>query len=524
MIHNCLKFAIASAAAAVMIATSAVNAQMVTNLDDDGPGSLREAITTANSTPVTADMIVFDPSLSGTIELESQLPDLRTPMTIDGDGRITLDAGDGEDGMFATGDGFRIFNVDDDEGDSFDPIDSITLRGLTLTGGDTPIDGGSFESPGGAIRNKEILNLENVQVVDNAAGGGGTDFPDGIDGGGIINIAGLLTLTDCTVSGNKAGDGATAVGMGRDATGGSGGGIFSSTSSRSNFRPFLVLINTTVSGNLTGRAGTNDGAPAPGGRGGGIFSVSNTAIINSTISGNSTDNGTAEFPSFNADGGGISFTGRNRSLTIVNSTITDNVVAGADSGGGGIYSISEVVVENSIIAGNIADDADPDVHLVAAQLSTGTLELNYSLVGQADVVVTSGADNLIGVSPNLGPLANNGGTTQTHALLAGSPAIDAGDPGFDPMFIDGLDVNLDQRGDARVGNGTVDIGAVEFSPDDGVFVLGDANGDGVVSFLDITPFIANITGDVFQAESDIDGNGVVNFLDITPFIALLTAL
>ena len=83
---------------------------------------------------------------------------------------------------------------------------------------------------------------------------------------------------------------------------------------------------------------------------------------------------------------------------------------------------------------------------------------------------------------------------------------------------------LDQNGSARVVGGRVDIGSVEFDPDGVVFVLGDANGDGVVNFLDITPFIANITGDVFQAESDIDGNGVVNFLDITPFIALLTAL
>ena len=53
-------------------------------------------------------------------------------------------------------------------------------------------------------------------------------------------------------------------------------------------------------------------------------------------------------------------------------------------------------------------------------------------------------------------------------------------------------------------------------------VLGDANGDGTVNFLDITPFIALLSASVVSPEADINGDGMVNFLDITPFIALLT--
>ena len=521
MIYNfCFKFAIA--AIAVMMATSAVNAQVtftVTNLNDDGPESLREAITMANLT-AAEDTIVF--SVAGTIETESQLPRITQAVTIDGGGVITIDAGNGEDDEFATGDGFRIFDIDDRQGDSVDPVDNITLIGLTLTGGDTPEDGGISQSSGGAIRNREILNLENVQIVDNAAGGGGTDFPDGINGGGIFNLAGLLTLTDCTVSGNRAGDGAGAVGFGQDATGGEGGGIFSSTSSRSNFPPFLVLINTTVSGNFSGAGGTNDGDPAPGGRGGGIFTVSNTVIVNSTISGNSTDSGTVEDPTFEADGGGIAFiTFGSRSLNIFNSTITDNVVAGADSTGGGIYANRAVIVENSIIAGNIADD-NTDFEF----FDGGVLIANHSLIEQADVTITSGGDNLIGVSPNLGPLADNGGITETHALLAGSPAIDAGDPNFDPVLSPDLTIDFDQRGDpfARVADGGVDglridMGAYELS---GVVVVtGDVNCDGAVDFLDIAPFINLLATNGFSPKADINGDGLVNFLDIAPFINLL---
>ena len=512
------RFKLSIAAIAVLMASSAVNAQtqtfMVENLDDAGVGSLREAIRLANNNNIAVeDTILF--SVAGTINLESQLPDIRTAMTIDGGGEIILDAGDGEDEIFATGDGFRIFNVDDNEGDTVRLIDNITLIGLTLTGGDNPVNAGIFQAPGGAIRNREILNLINVQVINNSAGAGGADFPDGGDAGGIFNLGGILTLTDCTVSGNIAGDGANA-GAGQDGRGGEGGGIFSSSSGRDFDFPLLRLVRTTVSNNTSGMGGTNDGADAAGGRGGGIYCVSTLILENSTVSGNRT-------VGFDADGGGISFVsfGSGRDCRIFNSTITDNVAAGAESAGGGIYSNRFTLLENTILAGNEGSDGLPEIQLFNA----GSLVANYSMVEQTNVSISFGVGNLIGVSPNLGPLADNGGLTQTHALLAGSPAIDAGDPNF------AFDANeFDQRGVApfaRVfdsgGGLRVDIGAFELSPNGPEVLLGDANCDGMVNFDDIAPFIVLLATDGFKAEADIDMSGEVDFDDISLFIGILAA-
>ena len=72
-----------------------------------------------------------------------------------------------------------------------------------------------------------------------------------------------------------------------------------------------------------------------------------------------------------------------------------------------------------------------------------------------------------------------------------------------------------------MGDGQLDLGAVEFSADDINFVLGDANGDGMVSFLDIGPFVDVLLSMGFQDESDINRDGIVSFLDIGPFVELL---
>ena len=505
MIHNCFKFAIAG----IMMTAGAVSAQSFTveNLNDAGPGSLREAITMANST-TDADTIEF--SVTGTIELRSQLPNITSPMTIDGGGEITLHGGNGTDGRdvngnplfdefgnrrgFGTGDGFRILNIDDDSSYTVTPH-VVELRGLTITGGDAPRD---MSADGGGIRNREDLTLINVHVTGNSAGDGGTMFSVGGNGGGIFNLGGNLTLIDSSVTGNRSGNGGT--GSNGDSAGGEGGGIMSTFNQ---FGNDLVLIRSTVSGNTTGFGRDPGDGEKEGGRGGGIFSGSiNTVLIDSTISGNSTQG-------IQADGAGIAYISsvRPRVITITNCTITDNF---SSDTAGGIYTVRDaILLENSIVAGNTAVNGDTDITL----FNGGSVIANFSMIEQDDLLI-GGTGNIFGMSPSLGPLADNGGPTQTHALLAGSPAIDAGDPDFSGEF--------DQTGSARIAGGRVDIGSVEFSATD--FVLGDANGDGVVSFLDITPFIANITGDVFQAESDIDGNGVVNFLDITPFIALLTAL
>ncbi len=117
----------------------------------------------------------------------------------------------------------------------------------------------------------------------------------------------------------------------------------------------------------------------------------------------------------------------------------------------------------------------------------------------------------------LGPLADNGGPTMTHALLAGSSAINAGDP--DAVAGEDGVPEFDQRGLPRVAVNGIDIGAVELQ-----FLLGDLNRDGVVNLLDVDPFIDLISEGNFQVEGDVNQDGVVNLLDVEPFIDLLSGV
>ena len=153
--------------------------------------------------------------------------------------------------------------------------------------------------------------------------------------------------------------------------------------------------------------------------GGGILNEDGlVTVTNSTISGNNAA----------GKGGGIA-NGMTTALTIVNSTIRGNI-AGITGGGISHEGVSATLT-NTIVAGNSATDCD------GAVVSFGN---NLDGDGTCNLVVPS---DLPGTNPLLGPLANNGGPTQTHALVPGSPAIDAGDDGDAPA--------TDQRGSPRLG-------------------------------------------------------------------------
>ena len=252
---------------------------------------------------------------------------------------------------------------------------------------------------------------------------------------------GDVTLIESTVSGNISGD---------------GGGIAASGN--------VTLIESTVSGNSGGRFGggiladgdvtltqsTVSGNSA--GSGGGIYASGDVTLTQSTISGN-----VAEGP-----GGGIYVVG---ALTLTQSTITENIAEGLpESEGGGVYQLfgssSPLVINGSIVSNNRAGSGDNDVinDIVRPQ---STLTVNYSLIGTG-VTPNAGGNNVVTNDPQLGELTDNGGPTKTHSLLAGSPAIDAGDPAFDPDAFDPPLVH-DQRGApfARVFGGRIDIGAYE---------------------------------------------------------------
>jgi predicted outer membrane repeat protein len=190
-----------------------------------------------------------------------------------------------------------------------------------------------------------------------------------------------------------------------------GGGIYTVGSASE----LLTVIDSTFSGNT---AATNGGA---------LAGVGPVTIVNTTFSGNTA-----------AQGGALDIWGWYSYVTITNSTITNNT---ASTTGGGIYdeiTVGYINLQNSIVAGNDGGDtAGP---------------------------VTDQGGNLIGGDPKLGPLADNGGPTQTHLPLLGSPAIDAGS---NTVCAAAPVNNLDQRGITRPidgdgsGTATCDSGAVE---------------------------------------------------------------
>lgn len=243
-------------------------------------------------------------------------------------------------------------------------------------------------------------------------------------GGGIFN-EGSLTIERVVVAGNSA----TQTG------GGISNGTFPPTGS-----PILNVISSTVSNNTNLAGGF--GAGGIDGESGAIN------IINSTISGNQAIN--------SQSAGGVGIYGG--TLLIQHSTVTGNVASGQSGGGIDAFG-SSVVIFNTIVAGNTGG-GNADVE--GSFTSTG-----HNLIGKLNAATGFGNSDLTGTiaSPldaKLGALQDNGGPTPTHALLNGSPAIDAGD-NTNPS-------PNDQRGGLRIANNTIDIGSFEVQPTIGTTV------------------------------------------------------
>jgi hypothetical protein len=221
-------------------------------------------------------------------------------------------------------------------------------------------------------------------------------------GGGIqtSSINCHTTLIGCHVTGNYALS--------------SGGGI-------RNNNP-MTIIDSTISNN-----GTD-------GTGGGIYNTGELTITNSTISGNS----------------GVGIYHFSGNVLITSSTITNNGVAAANSEGNGIYTIATltVTVGNSIIAGNRNSDTAPDIAAPSPGGSFPEFASNgYNIIGNpGNVAAFNQTGDQTGVTnPMLAVLGLNNGSTPTHALLAGSPAIDQGNS---------FGLTTDQRGVARPNDNT----------------------------------------------------------------------
>lgn len=416
--------------------------------------SLRGAIIKANAT-AGADTIdlpagTYTLSIAGADEDAAATGDLdiTDDLTITGAARATtiIDGGQKD----------RVFQTDPSGGGTI----TVTIQHVTVQNGQSPdagpVGGGGIRngasSPSGATGG--TLHLIDVAVINNTT-------TAGVNGGGLSND-GVMTIVDSVVSGNIAGglgggivqndEGSLSISgttiSGNGATG-SGGGLFTGFFSTS-ASPVASIDGSTFSGNT-------------GSTGGGIArNRGNLTVTNSTISGNTATNGGF------AGGGIFDAGGFVASMLLVNCTISDNTATPPGAGGGiannGVIGGSlETKLANTIVAGN---HAGSDLDFEGGVLSAG-----FNLIGDTtgltvDLNSDTTGDQMGVANPHLGALANNGGFTQTHALLSGSPAIDAGNPAAS----DGSGVHCrttDQIGTTRPvdgdgsGSARCDIGAFE---------------------------------------------------------------
>ena len=554
---------------------------VVTNTNDSGAGSLRDAVTTANGTTAD-DTISFNIpandancTMNGVCTITLTSGELAVNATLSA-GKLSITNAAGASNLLISGNNTsRIFYVK--------IAADFTVAGVTLTkGSGTGATNAGNNNKGGAIYvdfnfNSSLpqakLTINDSVIIQNSLQNSGF-------GGGIHNFHGTLTINNSTVSFNNAPQGDTggiysSFGTAAitnstftDNGGGSCGGISNNSSGT------MTITASTIKKNivsLTGGGICNDGtsdltmtdsviSDNSAQNGGGIFSVGNLTVTRTTVNANKATGGY---------GGGIGSNGGNRPVSIINSTITNNSAYSLGGGiynsttlsvsdstisgnkanqgggiynntsltllnstvngnqaiqspysayGGGIHNARTLMAANSTIYGNTSDNLGGGIsNDGAATLTNMTISANGANIGggiynfnnssamtylrnnivaqnstppsggQPDIyhdtndTFISNDNNLIGNTatnqpivwqpsdilnqdPLLAPLGDNGGPTQTRALLSGSPAVNAGNncvkdlscPANNPSVA----VTSDQRGAVR--DAQVDIGAFEF--------------------------------------------------------------
>lgn len=464
----------------------------VTNINDSGPGSLRDAIASATS----GDTITFSlGTYPATITLSSTLS-IGTSLTISGPGASNLAiSGNSLVQVFqiASGTIAAIYGLTIQNGrGSGGAIDGTVGGGVynfgTLAISDSNVSESYADRFGGGIYNGGTLTLANSTVSGNWLYNGGI-------GGGVYNF-GTLTINNSTISGNNASFGVA-------------GGIFNAPNGTltitnstvsSNYGDVgagirndgtLTVSNSNISGNLADMVGggienagtlnmTNStisgnnahGLGHPGG--GGIYNGGTLMITDSTISGNSSGN---------SSGGGIfsyggaltlinSTVSNNRayfrgggisgSATLINSTVSGNRVS---NGGGAAAGISGGgALKNTILANNTADAAGFSGNCDSS-FSWSSYGHNLSDDNSCSDFFSPALGDLNNTPAGLDPggLKDNGGPTQTIALLPPSPAVDA-IPLSSCAGVDGTPIATDQRGLPRSQSSGCDVGAFQHLP------------------------------------------------------------
>lgn len=442
---------------------------------------------------------------------------------------LTINGVDAANTIMSGANTSRIFFIDDATG--FPNNLTVFLNNLTVANGNLDGNGAgilnngnltinnsiisdnSTTLSGGGIRNNGNLTLNNSIVSGNSASG---------DGGGILNYGNNLIVNNSTISGNSAlfnGGGIANYGSatisnstmsGNSATFGGGinnndRGALNYAGANPNGLGVLIVSDSIITGNSAENGGGidnyNNGTVTVNNstisrnsaiRGGGISNIGTLTASNSTLNNNLASDGGGGIANGNPGiltlsnstisrnsaslGGGIETTGV---VKIINSTLTGNLAANGGGIAQNMSTISSMTISNSIVAGNAAA-SNPELFSNGGTFTSG----GNNLVGQknnaggfpaiaSDIILDGSIDT------TLAPLGNYGGTTQTHALLPGSLAINAASATAPAT---------DQRGIARVG--TPDIGAFESR---GFVITANAPQSTVVNTAFATPPSATVT-------------------------------
>ena len=401
-------------------------------------------------------------------------------LEMDGAGQLTLTDVDFENNIGQNGGAlYANFNA---QGGSL-TLDQVILRGNTAIAGGVGAGGGLFAS---LLASSSQVALRDSQVVSNTADGtGGGVFITGstaaawlVEGsqfysntaasGGAIGNFVPLDLSDSQLHDNRASFDGGAIEafaplviarttLAANTAGRFGGGLFDlQTDSNALYPVFADISQSTLSANGAqfGGAIYHDGYITPN---------SLLSLTNSTVNGNAAVR--------KGSGGGVYVYGGQAQLfnaTLANNRVVLGLPVAGPGMGGGLYLTATAVLtaENSIIANNTRGDGIRTPTLDDCFSFGTTGELAYDLIRvTANCSVTGPQGGLIiGQDPLLGPLQDNGGSTQTQALLPGSPAIDAGAP-TGCTGADGAPITNDQRGAVRPEDPTCDLGAYEVVPE-----------------------------------------------------------
>ena len=399
---------------------------------------------------LTAKEIRFDCGVLPITITLSSAKSINTNVTINGENKVTLDAHN-SDRHFAIqgGAALTLTQITLENGQSTCGGAVNVAGNAKLTLDETRLISNHSNAQGGAVcvNTSGSASIANTLFISNTAGTHGgaignygstainnskfTGNTAGINGGGIDTTV-LLTLNNTTFVSNTAGF--------------RGGGV-------NNYLGTMSIVNSSFSGNSAGLYGgglSNDGGPtsissstfnnnhAPSG--GGIESASTLNLTNSTVSGNQASAG---------NGGGLYWAAG--SIGLLNVTLNANT---ASSQGGNIFAggsaNSSITAKNTLVAAGTPNNCDATIASQGYNLESAN-SCGFNITGDK-----------VNANPRLGALQNNGGSTWTHALFFGSPAIDAGTNSGCPA--------TDQRGVSRPrdgnrdGNAVCDIGAVEMPP------------------------------------------------------------